>query len=318
MTDTTIDLSDLYFHKVPPKRYVTHKLNDPDFNPKYIGVSASRISYSDPNFGGYKEIGYLQEDDEFSRLSLQLNNVKMVATEKTIQDKTMRSIIVKLDMTNEDHRVAVMKMKGIYDHLFRLVADRKADPHIVLAPNVSEDIKNICKKKKISAQDQTRLDAEVKRSFSFNKIVSGLELDSNGEPLPTCEPAIFVNAVIGDKFTTSFIDITKRAWTFNSLRKKLITGNIKFSVGSLSFSGKGVKVKLDANLVYIKSIEKMGAIDSVIAEMEEDVTEEERKRFLDQLKRLDQDSNEETDSPQEGVEDDDEFPGDEPELTFEE
>lgn len=310
MSDT-IEFSDCFFHSINGKRYVTLNLAH-DLDCDCVGISTVKTPYNNPDFGGFKNFGwYVTDDEDFSKATFQIDNVKIVATKKMFEGKLMRSAIVKLDMTDAAHRTVAMNLKKIYERIFRLIADRRADPHIVLTPSASEIVKNICKKKKISAQEQEKLDEEVRRVFSFSKIVSGLELDSDGQPLPTCEPALFLKIVSSDRFSTTITDVARGNWKPDQLLKKAITGNIRFSLNSISFSGKGVKLNLDATLIYIKKIEKIGAIDTVIAEMEETITEEEKKAFLEQKRLLEEEKDEDEDNDNDGgIPDDDAYPDD--------
>lgn len=309
-----------YFNDYTTKKYATYNIHDDAFNPEDIVINSNRIDFSNKTYGGFKTVAIIDEDDNYARCSLRLHNVGMSVNKMTMDEKTSYSLIVRFDMTNDQHRTAVKKLRDMYEHVFRLVANRDANPHIVLKPFNVKGIESCCKKKKLSKEEQDKLDDEVSRAFDFEKIVKGLELDNDGNPLPSCTPVLFLNIPWGSKFKATIRDIGGDDWTPETLLKKKLRGGVSMQLGILSFSSKGVKWHLDANLIHIKKIEVSDAFSEDIKQFEESITEEERQQFIEEKKKL-RSSSPRVDNQEEqleGAQDDDRFPEEEgEEFNFE-
>lgn len=306
-----------YFNDYTTKKRVTYNIHDDAFDPQRVSIDSSRTDYKVKTYGGFKRTGYLDNDDNYARLSLRIHNVNMVVNKLENETETGKkinySLIVKLDMTNDNHRTVVTKLKRMYDHVFALIANRDADPHLTLKPFGSKVMDTLCKKKKLTDSEQQTLDDEVFRAFDFERLVKGLEVDSDDQPLPSCTPVLFLTIPWSSTFKATLSDITGDSWTPESLIKKRLTGGVCLQVGILSFTGKGVKWHLDANLVHIKKIEVSNMHQDDLDAFEEDTTEDDKRAMLE-VKKVLKSAPQQSDSPpndsENGISDNDEFPDD--------
>lgn len=308
------------------KKYTNYIITDENaggFSADNIVLSPKR-DYKKPEYGGWRNVWYQLDKnraintDNVARFSLTLNNVEMLYNEKEFDgetgSKTYMSCIIKLDLSNPEHRRAAKAIVDMYDSIFGIIADRSSRPHETLKlPSgvTKKTITALCTKENFTERDQEKLDSEIERLFPIDKLLNGVERDDNGEILLTCRPALFakINPYEPDKkFYTTIIDTERETWSIKQLKSKVIRGTIQLSIGSLSITDKGVKINIDTKFIVVHDFEEVGKDDPIIQYIIETVPDE-KKRALSLKKKKYKEQNErlETNNDDEGIPDDDEF-----------